>query len=112
MGINNFAKTYVQKNFNKKLGRKKLSQAVKDTIKLCSGNSVTCYSKFLLTSKNITINKDNPIYLNNYFDQFFQPIKINQNYSQNLNMSLTTIQHLDYLLTKCLKFNTIPSDNM
>lgn len=60
----------------------------------------------------INFTQYNTIYLTNNFNEFFQPLPKSQNCTQNLNLSFTKIQHLDYVFTRFLIFNSMPSDNI
>lgn len=107
------AKNYVQKNFNTKLGEKKLAQTVKETTKLCLGNSIEYYSKFLSISKNIRLEKtNNIILLSNNFNQLFRPLPEKKN-TNNFNIIFESIEDIDRQLTIILVSNSIlHSDNM
>lgn len=109
--MNLLAKSYVQKNFNKKLGKKKISATIKETIKLLFGNSVQNYSKFLLI-KPVTIENNHNLFLSDNFNEFFPPIKHNNNYPQFLINPTNSIEHLDSQIAHIIKLKSRPSNNM
>lgn len=86
---------------------------MKETAKLCGGNCIQNYSKFLITSKHILPNTENNIYLSPFFEQFFRPLPQKKNYKDNFHISLRTIKGIDLILSNLLLSNTIlPSNTM
>jgi len=106
--INNLASNFVNLNFSKKLGRKKLGTIKKKTIDIFKSQTVKNYSKFLISSKQINYIQK-PYNIKYTMPQkFFNKIKkIPPPTHFNINNIhyITRIQDLDNFISETIIYN-------
>jgi len=73
-----------------------MSQTIKETIKLCQGNSVVNYCNYLHIQKTLKIHKETTFLPNNFYNYFWNQPQLQNVDSQNLDLHLlTSVEELD-----------------